>query len=210
MLIILHKIYHMLFFWRASRLLLENKTYSACVSRIANKIFKRQISKCRVKSLILFPIFVKTNFMDFRFLMILTKRTPERRWSKYFLQRLETYLQQSSKSTLKLLSMKVKKNLGCVAISQVGLPSRKWRNLYKIYLNLIVKVAFTTKIYSYPNQLLFTDLIHPNDAFDTMSEIKAICYCAKPRLSSRFLESPKRPKKLFGSGICRSLLKMIK
>jgi hypothetical protein len=70
-----------------------------------------------------------------------------------------------------------------------------------------VKVAFTTKIYSYPNQLLFTDLIHPNDAFDTMSEIKAICYCAKPRLSSRFLESPKRPKKLFGSRNLQIIIK---
>jgi hypothetical protein len=46
--------------------LLNNKTYEATVSKIENIPLKDKLVQLDVISVILFPIFIKVNFMDFR------------------------------------------------------------------------------------------------------------------------------------------------
>jgi PAS domain S-box-containing protein len=156
--------------------LLENKTYSACVSRIANKSLKDKLVNVGVKSLILFPIFVKDKFHGF---LGFDDTNEERIWNEDEVNILQTLARNISSAIEQIDSETIiyeseeKFRLLASNIPGTVYLAENDETYTKIYLNdEIEKLTGYDKNLFLTNQLLFTDLIHPDDAFDTMSEIR--------------------------------------
>jgi PAS domain S-box-containing protein len=154
----------------------ENKNYSACVSRIANKSLKDKLINVEVKSLILFPIFVKDKFHGF---LGFDYTNEERIWNEDEVNILQTLARNISASIEQIDSETIiyeseeKFRLLASNIPGTVYLAENDATYTKIYLNdEIEKLTGYDKNLFLSNQLLFTDLIHPDDAFETMAEIK--------------------------------------
>ena len=157
--------------------LLENKIYSACVSRIANVSVRNKLINVGVQSLILFPIFVKDKFHGF---LGFDDTNEERIWNEDEVNILRTLarniaasIEQMDSETIIHESEEKFRLLASNIPGTVYLADND-ETYTKIYLNdEIVKLTGYEKNLFLSNELLFTDLIHPDDVHQTMSEIKA-------------------------------------
>ncbi|MBU0942422.1 MAG: PAS domain S-box protein [Bacteroidetes bacterium] len=157
--------------------LLDNKIYSACVSRIVNKSLRDKLINVEVKSLILFPIFVKDRFHGF---LGFDDTNEERVWNEDEVNILQTLARNISASIEQIDSETIiyeseeKFRLLASNIPGTVYLAENDQTYTKIYLNdEIEKLTGYDKNLFLSNKLLFTDLIHPDDAAQTMSEIKA-------------------------------------
>lgn len=157
--------------------LLENKIYSACVPVITNKSLRDKLINVEVKSLVLFPIFVKDKFHGF---LGFDDTNEERIWNEDELNILQTLARNIATSIEQIDSETIiyeseeKFRLLASNIPGTVYLAENDETYTKIYLNdEIKKLTGYDKNVFLNKELLFIDLIHPEDTAKTMSEIKA-------------------------------------
>jgi PAS domain S-box-containing protein len=156
--------------------LLENKIYSACVPRISNKSLRDKLIQVDVKSLVLFPIFVKEKFHGF---LGFDDTNEERVWNEDELNILQTlarnvsYAIEQIDTETAIYESEEKFRLLASNIPGTVYLAENDATYTKIYLNdEIEKLTGYNKSKFLEKEILFIDLIHPEDAPQTMLQIK--------------------------------------
>lgn len=157
--------------------LLENKIYTACVPRLSNKSLRDKLISVEVKSLVLFPIFVKDIFHGF---LGFDDTNEERLWNEDELNILQTLARniaisiEQIDSETTIYESEEKFRLLANNIPGTVYLAENDETYTKIYLNdEIEKLTGYNKNIFLTKELFFIDLIHPDDKVQTMSEIKA-------------------------------------
>ena len=156
--------------------LVENKIYSAYVPSMANESLRAKLTKVGVTSLILFPIFVKEKFQGF---LGFDDTYEERIWNDDELNILQTlarnisYAIEQIDTETAIYESEEKFRLLASNIPGTVYLAENEPKYTKIYLNdEIEKLTGYDKNKFLSKELLFIDLIHPDDASKTMQEIR--------------------------------------
>jgi PAS domain S-box-containing protein len=164
------------FFEELLETLFENKIYSACVPKITNHSLREKLIQVDVKSLVLFPIFVKEKFHGF---LGFDDTNEERVWSEDELNILQTlarnvsYAKEQIETAIAIYESEEKFRLLASNIPGTVYLAENDETYTKIYLNdEIEKLTGYNKNEFLEKKILFIDLIHPEDAPQTMLQIK--------------------------------------
>jgi PAS domain S-box-containing protein len=156
--------------------LLNNEIYEATISHIENKSLRQKLEGVEVKSLILFPIFIKDKFQGF---LGFDDTVTERYWSEDEVTILKTLARNIASSIERITNetaiYESEEKFRSLANNIPGTVylSNYDENNTKIYINDEVE-----KLTGYPksafltNQISFIDLIHPEDKIKTINEQK--------------------------------------
>ena len=155
----------------------ENKIFSSYVPTMENESLRAKLTQVGVKSLILFPIFVKEKFHGF---LGFDDTQEERIWNEDELNILQTlarnisYAIEHIDTETAIYESEEKFRLLASNIPGTVYLAENDSTYTKIYLNdEIEKLTGYDKNMFLNKEILFTDLIHPEDAQQTMSKIKA-------------------------------------
>lgn len=157
--------------------LLENKIYSAGVTNIKNKSLRDKLINVDVKAVILFPIFVKDQFHGF---LGFDDTNQERMWNEDELNILQILARNICASIEKIdaetaiYESEEKFRLLASNIPGTVYLANNDETYTKIYLNDEIEIltGYDKNIFL-NKELLFIDLIHPEDVQQTMAEIKS-------------------------------------
>ena len=147
--------------------LLENKIYEATISNIENESLRNKLKNVDVKSLILFPIFVKNKFHGF---LGFDDTNEERSWSEDELNILQT-LRRNITASLERIDSETaiyeseeKFRLLANNIPGTVYLSENDKDFTKIYLNdEIEKLTGYNKTDFLEKRITYVELIHPDD-----------------------------------------------
>ncbi|UFH35198.1 PAS domain S-box protein [Flavobacterium acetivorans] len=159
--------------------LLNNEIYKASVSEIENKSLQKKLADLQVKSLILFPVFVKKQFHGF---LGFDDSTEQRNWSEDEINILQTLARNIASSIERIenetaiYESEEKFRLLANNIPGTVYLARYDADASKIYINdEIEKLTGYPKSHFLSNKLRFMDLIVPDDRNNTIIEqIEAI------------------------------------
>lgn len=156
--------------------LLNNEIYEATISHIENESLRQKLESVDVKSLILFPIFIKDQFQGF---LGFDDTITERYWSEDEVTILKT-LARNIASSIERITNETAINESEEKFRSLAnnIPGTVYLSNYdenntKIYINDEVE-----KLTGYPkaaflnNQLSFIELIHPEDKLKTINAQK--------------------------------------
>ena len=156
--------------------LLNNKIFKTTISTVKNPSMKSKLENLQVVSLILFPIFVKNKFNGF---LGFDNTQQERHWTDDEVNILQTLARNIASSIERIITeAAIYESEQKFRLLANNIPGAVYLSDYnesntKIYINdKIEKLTGYPQIKFITNEILFVDLIHPDDRLYTIAAQK--------------------------------------